>query len=482
MQGIAPTQVAGRHRFAPLGVFLVGLGLTAAFYAFVTDPSLRGTMTYRYFCGHPICQWTTWLFLWGMTALAWKGWRLVAERRVTRSGLATVPLDRAVRVAELPKVLDVIAKLPVATRNTWLARRLADALGYVAQQGSADGLEERLESLAARDADELDGSYELVRTITWAIPILGFLGTVVGITIAIANITPDQLQNSLSDVVGGLAVAFDTTALALALSMGIVLAKFLVERGERSALCAVDKAVEDAVLHRFERNAPETQAFLNAIEGVADVVMQATRDAWREQGQLWTRAIEQVGESQVAAIENTARGIVEQIGLVGRQLAADQTYQYADIQKRQQAMLDAQSATLDLLREVGREWISEARDAAQQNAIEHDTQFARFLSSMNASGELWQRTASETATHMTTHHDAIKRQTELLTRLLADHGRLVSLQQSLDQNLATIAHVQALDEAIHSLSAATHLLTARLGRVQLTPAFGPHDRPLEAAA
>jgi biopolymer transport protein ExbB/TolQ len=482
MQGTVSPQVAVRRRFAPLGVFLVGLGLTAAFYAIVTGPSLRGTMTYRYFCGHPICEWTTWLFIWGITALGWKAYRLMAERRVARSGLDAVPVGRAIRVADLPKMLEVISTLPAATRDTWLARRLAAALGYVAQQGSANGLEERLESLAVRDAEELDGSYELVRTITWAIPILGFLGTVVGITIAIANITPDQLQNSLSDVVGGLAVAFDTTALALALSMGIVLAKFLVERGERAMLSEVDKAVEDAVLHRFERHAPETQAFLSTIEGVADVVMQATRDAWREQGQLWTRAIEQVGESQIAAIESTARGIVEQIGIAGRQLAADQIYQYADIQKRQQAMLDAQAATLDVLREVGREWIGEARDAAQQNAIEHETQFARFLASMNASGELWQRLASETATHMIAHHDAVKRQTDVLTRLLADQGRLVSLQQSLDQNLAAIAHVQALDEAIHSLSAATHLLTARLGRVHLTPVFSANDRPLEAAA
>ncbi|MEI2659369.1 MAG: MotA/TolQ/ExbB proton channel family protein [Bifidobacterium adolescentis] len=52
----------------------------------------------------------------------------------------------------------------------------------------------------------------LIRTITWAVPILGFLGTVIGITMAIANITPDQLESSLGEVTAGLAVAFDTTA------------------------------------------------------------------------------------------------------------------------------------------------------------------------------------------------------------------------------------------------------------------------------
>ena len=71
---------------------------------------------------------------------------------------------------------------------------------------------ERHHTLADQAAERLHESYSLVRTITWAVPILGFLGTVVGITMAIANVTPEQLDTSLGEVTDGLAVAFDTTA------------------------------------------------------------------------------------------------------------------------------------------------------------------------------------------------------------------------------------------------------------------------------
>ena len=75
------------------------------------------------------------------------------------------------------------------------------------QRQSHQSLEEHLRYLAERAADRLHASYALVRTVTWAVPILGFLGTVIGITMAIANISPSELQSSLTDVISGLSIS-----------------------------------------------------------------------------------------------------------------------------------------------------------------------------------------------------------------------------------------------------------------------------------
>src|SRR5205807_893699 len=72
-------------------------------------------------------------------------------------------------------------------RQTYLGRRIAAVLDFVAGRGSAADLDDQLRTLADTDAVALEGSYSLVRFITWAIPILGFLGTVLGITKAIAG-------------------------------------------------------------------------------------------------------------------------------------------------------------------------------------------------------------------------------------------------------------------------------------------------------
>src|SRR5205085_5071560 len=118
-------------------------------------------------------------------------------------------------------------------------------LDFLKNRGSARGLDDQLRALADEDALALDGSYSLTRFITWAIPILGFLGTVLGITGAISGVTPEVLENSLSTVTDGLALAFDATALGLALTMTTMFLSFLVERAEQNILASVDRFVEN---------------------------------------------------------------------------------------------------------------------------------------------------------------------------------------------------------------------------------------------
>src|SRR5690606_16439917 len=87
----------------------------------------------------------------------------------------------------------------------------------------------------------LHSSHALLQTVIWSIPILGFLGTVMGITLAIADVTPEQLESSLNDVTSGLAVAFDTTAVALTYSLVMGFASLFVKRREEQLLVEIDE-------------------------------------------------------------------------------------------------------------------------------------------------------------------------------------------------------------------------------------------------
>src|SRR5262249_4484479 len=144
---------------------------------------------------------------------------LRAERRALRAGVLPRWDGQAVAVEEAPRLLARLAAVPSRLRNTFLYQRVAAVLDFLACRKSADALDDQLRALADNDAMALDASYSLTRFITWAIPILGFLGTVLGITGAISGITPEVLEKSLSGVTDGLALAFDATALALSLTM-----------------------------------------------------------------------------------------------------------------------------------------------------------------------------------------------------------------------------------------------------------------------
>jgi biopolymer transport protein ExbB/TolQ len=80
-----------------------------------------------------------------------------------------------------------------------------------------------LATQAEFDEDQLASSYSLVNGFLWAIPVFGFIGTVLGLSQAIGAFGAtlksaadlSALKTSLQDVTAGLSTAFETTLVAL---------------------------------------------------------------------------------------------------------------------------------------------------------------------------------------------------------------------------------------------------------------------------
>ena len=159
---------------------------------------------------------TVLLFFWGLLLLLgkrWNGWYLRRALRRWRNGEpggATAP---------------VVASLEALAAGT--AR-----------------VEESLALLWRR----YEESYLLPRYISWAVPILGFIGTVLGISLAadgirriIASDTGlSSLSSDLSGAIAPLGIAFDTTLIALSLSVVLTLFLSLVQRDEERILATIE--------------------------------------------------------------------------------------------------------------------------------------------------------------------------------------------------------------------------------------------------
>jgi biopolymer transport protein ExbB/TolQ len=100
---------------------------------------------------------------------------------------------------------------------------------------------------------EIDLRYTLVRYTIWVLPTLGFLGTVMGISLALryAGAANPRDPNLLHELTKILAVKFDTTLVALALSAILVLLQHLIQRYEESALNAVGQYTIDNLVNRL---------------------------------------------------------------------------------------------------------------------------------------------------------------------------------------------------------------------------------------
>ena len=80
-------------------------------------------------------------------------------------------------------------------------------------------------------------------------PMLGFLGTVIGISDTLGQLDTEllasQSQSALKQMTSGLFVAFDTTAIGLVLTMFAIFIQFAVSRVEIGLLAQIDEAVHD---------------------------------------------------------------------------------------------------------------------------------------------------------------------------------------------------------------------------------------------
>ncbi|MFO0879075.1 MAG: MotA/TolQ/ExbB proton channel family protein [Gemmataceae bacterium] len=407
-----------------LAALILGLPLTVGLLAIFHHGPLRGTYVARY-VEFPV-QWIeVGFFCCGAAALFIKYLQVRQEQAVCYLELLPRWDGKPTPIEKAQELLSGIDKLSARIRSTYLGRRLRAALDFLRRRKSAQDLDDQLRALTDADALAQEQSYGLVRFITWAIPILGFLGTVIGITGAIGGVTPEVLEESLSSVTDGLAEAFDSTALALGLTMLLMFLTYLVERQEQAVLVAVDLLVEDQLSHRFQRESTDSAPFLDIVRQSTQALSASVEGLVEKQAQVWAQALGNPEQRAVAAYQQAQATLA---GALGQ--AMDQT-------------IEAYSQRLAAL---------------EQHAHQ---QMVHLVSQLGAVADAVRETGREQQQALTQVAQGVAGQASVLGKLQEDATNLVHLQAVLHQNLAALASASSFEEAVHSLTAAVHLLTAR---------------------
>jgi hypothetical protein len=385
------------------------------------------------------------MFCCAASAMLAKLWQHGRERRAGRYEVVPPWDGSPVPVAEAGKLLAGLNRLPAGVQRTWLVRRTAAVLDFLCRRGSAAELDDQLRALADTDSAALDNSYSLIRFITWAIPILGFLGTVLGITMAISGVTPEKLENNMNQVTDGLAVAFDATALALGLTMLTMFLSFVVERLEQGSLEEVDRYVDRHLAHRFERAGGPGGDVIGAVRQNTQVVVKATEDLVRRQAEVWAKTIEEADRRR------------------------------ADAEKHHEARF---TGALEKALERTLNAHAEQVAALQKQAVQDST---RLLERLAGLAETVRATGQDQQAALRQVAEAVVAQAKVLGDLQSGEKHLLRLEHELNQNLSALAGAQAFEEALHSLTAAVHLLTSRVPGESRPSRLGTRPGPGAAA-
>ncbi|MDO5553272.1 MAG: MotA/TolQ/ExbB proton channel family protein [Planctomycetia bacterium] len=173
--------------------------------------------------------------------------------KVKKIKLQRLPLSRSIvpeqhnfvlTPATADSVLTRIQEIADNPRDFLLFNRIIQTLSNLRNIGKVSDVDDILRSRAEQAENSMETTYTMLNGFLWAIPILGFIGTVLGLSAAIGNfgsvLTADadtsQLIPTLKQVTGGLATAFETTLIALVIALFLQLWATSVKKSEEEFL------------------------------------------------------------------------------------------------------------------------------------------------------------------------------------------------------------------------------------------------------
>ena len=107
-----------------------------------------------------------------------------------------------------------------------LPRSLLSALRRFSSTRSIQDVSNTTHTISENEAERLESELSMIRYISWAIPSIGFIGTVRGIGEALAQ-ADKAVQGDIAGVTQSLGVAFNSTFIALLISIFLM---FLVHQ------------------------------------------------------------------------------------------------------------------------------------------------------------------------------------------------------------------------------------------------------------
>ncbi len=380
----------------------------------------------RYCAGHPINATEVGLFFVGVAALLIKRRDLARQMVEAGKPLWDEISANARQDVICASMLAQLEKLSYPRQQTYLVQRLRAAILYVQQRGTPDGLDGELKHLSEADSGRMYNSFALSRLTVWAVPILGFLGTVVGITMAITEINPSALENSMDKVVAALGVAFDTTALALVLSMIQMFVHFSVEKKENLLLEQVDERAASELFGLFPETASSHDPQVATMRRMGDELIRSTETLVKTQSELWQQSLEHANTRWTETAAGAGKVLETSLqGALGTCLEQHATQVVA--------------ATKELGQANQKHWqqVEQAMAGGVQLSLELQAEMIR--------------------------------QGHLLQQVIHSLGQVVKMEDALNRNLAALSGAHHFEETLASLAAVIHLLNARLAHMP-----GPH--------
>jgi biopolymer transport protein ExbB/TolQ len=161
------------------------------------------------------------LAFWALAIMGYKTSTSLKEKKMLDMPLISIAEGTRILPDDAGQLSRPLQSLPKEQQSYLLPRALQTALARFQVTSSVQSATEAVNSTCETENNRLDSELSMVRYITWAIPSIGFIGTVRGIGAALGQ-AHEAMQGNIAGVTASLGVAFNSTFIALLISMVVM--------------------------------------------------------------------------------------------------------------------------------------------------------------------------------------------------------------------------------------------------------------------
>jgi len=169
------------------------------------------------------------LMLWGLALMTEKAIEVARQRRQLGRDLLGLAPGQGILPGDARDHVRALEALPDGQREGLYARALQAALHRFRATRSLQDVSEAVQSVCRAEHERMDSELAMVRYMAWAIPSIGFIGTVRGIGSAL-SMAHQAVEGDITGVTAALGTAFNSTLIALLLSIVLMFVLYQLQQ------------------------------------------------------------------------------------------------------------------------------------------------------------------------------------------------------------------------------------------------------------
>ena len=158
------------------------------------------------------------LMLWALAIMAFKALATIRDRALLDQDLILIAEGVRILPQDTRDVSRRIEALPLHQRRALLPRALLAGLQRFTATSNIQDVADATRAYCTAESERLESELSMIRYIAWAIPSIGFIGTVRGIGDALGQ-AHQAIEGNIFGVTRSLGVAFNSTLIALLISI-----------------------------------------------------------------------------------------------------------------------------------------------------------------------------------------------------------------------------------------------------------------------